>query len=344
MNVRTEQSGQRVLVVGAGMAGVQTAVQLREQGWPGEIAVIGAEPHQPYDRPPLSKAVLLGKDTGSAFDVDFGALGVELNLGRRATGLRTDHRTVHTDAGPVPYDHLVIATGAEPVLLPGTEHVPGVHPLRTLDDAGQLRPVLTERRDVVVVGAGWIGAEFTTAAREAGCRVTVVEAADQPLAGVLPPRVAVHLRRWYAEAGVELRTGHAVTAVRPGRRTEAPEGVRRPEPLCEVELSDGSVLPAGAVVVGIGARPATDWLAGSGVALAEDRSVLADERLRTTAPDVYAVGDCASFPSPRYGRRLLVHHWDNALQGPRTVAAGLAGDTAVAPVYDPVPYFWSEQF
>ena len=126
MNVRTEQSGQRVLVVGAGMAGVQTAVQLREQGWPGAIAMIGAEPHQPYDRPPLSKAVLLGKATGSAFDVDFGALGVELSLGRNATGLRTDHRTVETDAGPVPYDHLVIATGAEPIALPGTEGVPGV--------------------------------------------------------------------------------------------------------------------------------------------------------------------------------------------------------------------------
>jgi len=333
VSVRTEQSGQRVLVVGAGMAGVQTAVQLREQGWPGAITLIGAEPHRPYDRPPLSKALLLGKATGAAFDVDFGTLGIDLRLGHGATGLRPGDRVVDTDAGPLPYDHLVLATGAEPVRLPGAEDVPGVHLLRTLDDAERLRPVLAGQRDVVVVGAGWIGAEFATAAREAGCRVTVVEAAGRPLAGVLPPQVADHMRRWYAEAGAELRTGHAVTAVRPGGADS-----------CAVELSDGSVLTAGAVVVGIGARPATGWLAGSGVALGGDGSVLADEYLRASVPGVYAVGDCASFPSARYGRRLLVHHWDNALQGPRTVASVLTVGEAETPPYDPVPYFWSEQF
>ncbi|MGW3571483.1 NAD(P)/FAD-dependent oxidoreductase [Streptomyces sp. NPDC000941] len=324
-------SGQQVVIVGAGMAGVQTAVALRDQGWTGGILLLGAEAHQPYDRPPLSKAVLLGKAEGSAFDVDFAALGVELRLGVSVTGLDTGARRLETASGPVSYDVLVIATGAEPITLPGGEGVPGVHLLRTLDDAERLRPVLAGQREIVVVGAGWIGAEFATAAREAGCAVTVVEAADRPLAGALPAEVAAPMAGWYADYGVELVTGAQVASV-------DEQGVL---------LQDGTRLSADAVVVGIGARPATGWLAGSGVELAPDRSVAADEQLRTSAPDVYAVGDCASFPSARYGARLLVHHWDNALQGPRTVAANVVGSRTAhftGSVYDPVPYFWSEQF
>lgn len=327
MSERTQtQAQQRVVVVGAGMAGVQSAVALREQGFRGAVTVIGAEPHQPYDRPPLSKAVLLGKAEGSAFDVDFEALGIELLLGREVLGVRPDAHELDTEAGTVPYDVLVLATGAEPVRLPGTDGVPGVHLLRTLDDAERLRPVLTRQHDIVVVGAGWIGAEFATAAREAGCAVTVVEAAERPLAGALPAEVAAPMASWYADAGASLRTHTRVARVEPGA----------------VVLDDGSRVAAGAVVVGIGARPATAWLAGSGIELGAHREVVADERLRTSAPDVYAVGDCASFPSTRYGERLLVHHWDNALQGPRTVAADILGETPT--VYDPVPYFWSEQF
>ncbi|WP_416978569.1 NAD(P)/FAD-dependent oxidoreductase [Streptomyces sp. T028] len=320
----------RVVVVGAGMAGVQTAVALREQGFDGTVTLIGAEPHQPYDRPPLSKAVLLGKAEGSAFDVDFESLGIDLLLGREVLGLRPADHEVDTEAGPVPYDVLVLATGAEPIRLPGAEGVPGVHLLRTLDDAERLRPVLARQHDIVVVGAGWIGAEFATAAREAGCAVTVVEAADRPLAGALPAEVAAPMTSWYADSGTELRTHARVARVEPGA----------------VVLDDGSRLPAGAVVVGIGARPATAWLTGSGVELGAHHEVLADDRLRTSVPDVYAVGDCASFPSGRYGERLLVHHWDNALQGPRTVAANIIGTATDEPpaVYDPVPYFWSEQF
>lgn len=320
------QAQRRVVVVGAGMAGVQTAVALREQGFKGTVTVIGAEPHQPYDRPPLSKAVLLGKAEGSAFDVDFESLGIELLLGREALGVRPEAHELDTEAGPVPYDALVLATGAEPIRLPGTEGVPGVHLLRTLDDAERLRPVLARQHDIVVVGAGWIGAEFATAAREAGCAVTVVEAAERPLAGALPAEVAAPMTSWYADAGAVLRTHARVERVEPG----------------EVVLDDGSRVAAGAVVVGIGARPATAWLAGSGIELGAHREVVADDRLRTSVPDVYAVGDCASFPSGRYGERLLVHHWDNALQGPRTVAADILGETRM--VYDPVPYFWSEQF
>ncbi|MFV2120228.1 FAD-dependent oxidoreductase, partial [Streptomyces sp. Act-28] len=148
--------GRRVVVVGAGMAGVQTAVALRERGFTGSVLLLGAEPHQPYDRPPLSKAYLRGAAEGAAFEVDFEALGVELRLGVEVTGLRPGDHEVDTEAGAVPYDVLVVATGAVPVALPGSEGVPGVHLLRTLDDAERLRPVLAERRDVVVVGAGWI--------------------------------------------------------------------------------------------------------------------------------------------------------------------------------------------
>ncbi|MET7654280.1 MULTISPECIES: FAD-dependent oxidoreductase [unclassified Streptomyces] len=319
-----------MVVVGAGMAGVQTAVALREQGFDGTVTLIGAEPHQPYDRPPLSKAVLLGNAEGSAFDVDFEGLGIELVLGREVSGLRPADHELDTEAGPVPYDVLVLATGAEPIRLPGAEGVPGVHLLRTLDDAERLRPVLARQHDVVVVGAGWIGAEFATAAREAGCEVTVVEAADRPLAGALPAEVAAPMAAWYADHGIALRAHTRVERVEPGA----------------VVLDDGSRLPAGAVVVGIGARPATAWLAGSGVTLGDHREVVADARLRTSVPDVYAVGDCASFPSGRYGERLLVHHWDNALQGPRTVATNIIGTATGEPaaVYDPIPYFWSEQF
>ncbi|WP_051840721.1 NAD(P)/FAD-dependent oxidoreductase [Streptomyces sp. NRRL F-5126] len=308
------------------MAGVQSAVALRESGHEGPVTVVGAEPHPPYDRPPLSKAVLLGQAEGSAFDIDFAALGVELLLGREATGLRTDAREVDSDQGPVAYDALVIASGAEPVTLPGTRGMPGVHVLRTLDDVERLRPVLERQHEVVVVGAGWIGAEFATAARAAGCAVTVVEAADRPLAGALPAEVTAPMAGWYEESGATLMTGARVERVEEGA----------------VVLEGGRRLAAGAVLVGIGARPATGWLAGSGVELGPDGAVLADAWLRTSVPGVYAVGDCASFPSARYGERLLVHHWDNALQGPRTVAARITG--ASMDPYDPVPYFWSEQF
>lgn len=334
MSEQTQEPGRseprRVVVAGAGMAGVQTAVALREQGFTGAVTLIGAEPHQPYDRPPLSKAVLLGTAGNSAFDVDFEELRIDLRLGCEVLGLRPGDHELDTEAGPVPYDVLVIATGAEPVRLPGTEGVPGVHLLRTLDDAARLRPVLARQHDVVVVGAGWIGAEFATAAREAGCAVTVVEAGERPLAEALPAEVTAPMTAWYAGAGVTLRTHARVERAEPGA----------------VVLDDGTRLPAGAVVVGIGARPATAWLAGSGVALGARGEVVTDRHLMTSVPDVYAVGDCASFPSARYGERLLVHHWDNALQGPRTVALNVLGVPAgrAPAVYDPVPYFWSEQF
>ncbi|MFC1406229.1 MULTISPECIES: NAD(P)/FAD-dependent oxidoreductase [Streptacidiphilus] len=323
----------RIVVVGAGMAGVQTAVALRDQGHEGEVLLLGAEPHQPYDRPPLSKDVLLGKAEHSRFDIDFPGRGIELLLGRRATGLDPVRRVLGTDGGELEYDRLVLATGARPVALPGQSA--RRHLLRTHDDAVALKGALRPGARIVVVGAGWIGAEAATVARRLGCEVTVVEAAPVPLAGALPAEITEGMRGWYAEAGVELRTGAAVGGIVDGDvRLEG-------DPGATVLLTDGTELGADAVVVGIGARPDTGWLDGSGIVLDDRGAIAADDRLRTSAEGVLAVGDCASFPSARYRTRLMVHHWDNAVQGARVAAANALGGEQQ---YDPVPYFWSEQF
>ncbi|MFJ7248588.1 NAD(P)/FAD-dependent oxidoreductase [Kitasatospora sp. NPDC098652] len=308
------------VVVGAGLAGAQCALRLRQGGWPGRIVLVGEERHAPYDRPPLSKDVLLGKTDATTLDIDYGPLGIELLTGRRATGLAPG--VLRTDGGDLPYDTLVIATGATPRALPGAERA---HLLHTLDDALALRALLRPGLRLVLVGAGWIGAEVSTAARQAGCEVTVVEAGPAPVPGALPTAVGSAMAAWYAEAGVDLRCGVGVAGVEPGA----------------VLLADGSRLPADEVVVGIGARPATGWLAGSGVELDASGAVVVDGRLRTGLPGVFAAGDCVSYPSARSGARLAVQHWDHALQSGSAAAAAVLG--ADAP-YDPVPYFWSEQF
>ncbi|MEV8093559.1 FAD-dependent oxidoreductase [Kitasatospora sp. NPDC085879] len=309
-----------VLVAGTGMAGAQCALALRQGGFRGRLALVGDEPHRPYDRPPLSKDVLLGKTDSTAFDIDWEQLGVDLLLGRRATGLEPG--VLHTDAGPLTHDALVIATGAEAVTLPGAADA---RLLRTLDDALALRADLTPGTRLALVGAGWIGAETATVARQLGCHVTVVESGPAPLPGALPAELGALMARWYADAGVDLRCGTGVAAVEP-------EGLL---------LTDGERIAADHVVVGIGARPATGWLAGSGVALDTAGAVLVDERLRTAAPGVWAAGDCVSYPSRRAGTRLAVQHWDHALQSGAAAAASLLGSDTP---YDPVPYFWSEQF
>ncbi|GAB2708445.1 NAD(P)/FAD-dependent oxidoreductase [Kitasatospora kifunensis] len=314
------KSTDRVVVVGAGVAAAQCAVTLREGGWHGSLSLVGAEPHPPYDRPPLSKDVLLAKADRTTLDLDWKAFDVRLLTGRRATSLAPG--LLGTDAGELPYDHLVIATGAAPIRLPGDS---AARVLRTIDDSLALRAALRPGAHLVLVGAGWIGAETATAARRLDCRVTVLEAADAPLPGALPAELTAPMRRWYEQAGVELRLGARVDRIEPGA----------------VHLADGELVPADEVVVGVGARPDTRWLVGSGVELDAGGAVLADSLLRTTLPGVWAVGDCVSYPSARYGERIWVQHWDHALHSGRAVAAALLG--AEVP-YDPVPYFWSEQF
>ncbi len=309
-----------MVVVGSGMAGAQCALALRQGGWRGGISLLGAEPHPPYDRPPLSKDVLLAKSDSTVFDLDYAQLGIELLPGRRATAVRPG--VLHTDAGELPYGRLVLATGADPLRLPASD---GARVLRTVDDALALRAALRPGARLVLVGAGWIGAETATAARQLGCEVTVLEAAAEPLAGVLPRELTAPMERWYAEAGVELRLGARVAAVEPG----------------EVVLADGDRVAADEVVIGIGARPATGWLADSGIELDAAGAIVADASLRTSLPLVWAAGDCVSYPSARFGERINVQHWDHAMHSGRAVAAALLGSDEP---YDPVPYFWSEQF
>ncbi|MFC9976074.1 NAD(P)/FAD-dependent oxidoreductase [Spirillospora sp. NPDC127200] len=317
----------RVIVVGGGLAGVRAVEALRGKGYTGGLTLVSAERHRPYDRPPLSKAVLAGETDDTTVDADWDALGAELLLGERATGLRLAERggTLATTAGELPFDGLVIATGAAPVTLPG----PGrQHVLRTIEDARALRDRLVPGARVVVVGAGWIGAEVATTAAGRGCAVTVVEAADAPLAHALGPEIGALTVPWYAEAGVELRTGVKVASVEDGH----------------LALADGGRVEADEIVVGVGVRPETGWLDGSGVDV--ERGVVTDAGFRVHAggaprPDVVAVGDVAAWWSRRYGRRLLVEHWDTALNAPDNAAATLLGQDAP---YDAAPYFWSEQF
>lgn len=304
-------------MVGAGLAGLRTVIALRDQGYDGELVLLGAEPYAPYDRPPLSKAILLGKSDGSSLPFDPATLKVDFRTAVRATGLREG--TLETDAGDLGYDGLVLATGAEPVHLPGE----GARYLRTRDDALALRAALVPDASVVIVGAGWIGAEVATAARGHGCRVTVLEQAAAPVSHALPPEVAQHLAPWYAEEGAELLLGERVAAVHPDA----------------VDLADGRRLAADVVVVGVGVRPATGWLTGSELELAGGVAVGAD--LRASLPGVLAVGDVVARWSPRYATRIRGEHWDDALRGPVVAAANLGGGNAT---YDPVPYVWSEQF
>ena len=308
---------ERVIIVGGGLAGLRTAETLRSQGYEGGLTLVGAEPHAPYDRPPLSKAVLRGDTDDTTVAADLAALGCETLLGARATGLGDE---LETTGGPLAFDGLVVATGATPIRLPGDgpQHV-----LRTIDDALALRAALRPGVRLVVVGAGWIGAEVATAAVAAGCRVTVAEAADAPLAGAVGAEAGARTAPWYAEAGVELRHGVKVAAVGAGG----------------LELAGGGSIEADVVLTGIGVRPETGWLEGSGLAL--ENGVAVDEGMRASRPGVFAVGDCAAWWSPRFGRRLRVEHWDTALNAPEAVAANLLGGERA---YDAVPYFWSEQF
>jgi 3-phenylpropionate/trans-cinnamate dioxygenase ferredoxin reductase subunit len=308
----------RVVVVGAGLAGLRTAEELRSRGYAGALTLIGAEARPPYDRPPLSKKVLTGEIDDTGLRPDLESLGIDLRLAEPAVQLGDG--VLHTAVADYPWDALVLATGANPVTLPGSGEQ---RVLRTADDALALRERLTPGTRLAIVGAGWIGAELATAAARRGCLVTVVEAARAPLAAAVGAEIGGQTVPWYASAGVDLRLRTAVAAIEPGG----------------IALADGGWLPADLVVTAVGVRPAVGWLAGSGVAL--DNGVVVDAGLATSVPGVYAVGDCASFWSGRYQRQLRVEHWDVALHSPEVAAANIAGSRER---YDPVPYFWSEQF
>jgi 3-phenylpropionate/trans-cinnamate dioxygenase ferredoxin reductase subunit len=313
----------RIVIVGAGQAGLETAIVLRESGYIGSLTLVGAEPHLPYERPPLSKKVLADDAGATPLEADWDDLGLDVRLGCRALAL--GEGALATTGGDLDFDGLVVATGSAPRELPGTAGRANVHTLRTIDDALALRAAMVPGARVVVVGAGWIGAEVATAAVHRGCSVTVLETAATPFAAALPPEVGARTTSWFERGAIDLRLGARVVAIGDGT----------------VELEGGESLSADCVVVGIGVRPETHWLRDSGLALDAAGRILVDASLHTGLPGVVAVGDCAAWESRRYGRRLHVEHWDNAQRAPAVAALTLLGQPAV---YDPVPYFWSEAF
>lgn len=322
-----------VLVVGASVAGVRTVQALRGAGFAGAITVLGAEPYFPYDKPPISKEMLGADGTGDPVPLltaeDVEELDVDLRLGAVATGLDPEAKVVTTESGEShAYDVLVIATGASARTLPDAHHLAGVHTLRNAEDAQRLRLELAPGRRAVVVGAGFIGAEFAAAARAWDVDVTVVEAQPIPLAHILGERIGAELGSLHEVNGATLLTGVTTRRLIGGARVEA------------VELSDGRTLPADIVVVGIGAQPGTAWLEGSGLPITNGVDCGPDLQV-TGFPDVYAAGDVARPVHVRYGERLRIEHWTNANDHAAIVASSILGTPAPRPA---LPYVWSDQY
>jgi len=334
----------RLVVVGASLAGLRAVEAARRGGYAGSITLIGAEEHLPYDRPPLSKAFLDGSlpDQVSPFrsEEEFhDELGVELLLGTPADGLDPAARVVSVGDRRVEYDAVVIATGATPRPFAGLE-LDGVHSLRTHEDASAIRAALDGGARTVVVGAGFIGSEVASAARKRGLPVTVVEALDLPLTRSIGPEAGEVCAELHRANGTDLRLGVGVDAVL-NEREGSSEGGR----VTGVRLSDGTVLPAELVVVGTGVVPCTAWLAGSGVRLHErDGGIVCDATLWTGFPGVYAAGDVAHVANPLFDDELMrLEHWTNAAeQG--AAAAKHALDPDHARPIGTVPYFWSDWY
>lgn len=317
-----------VVVVGGGLAAAGTVGALRREGFDGRITVLGAEGVPPYDRPPLSKEIL-SRPTPVWLSEDLGAdvaLADDLRLAEPATGLAVDRDgiTVRTVAGHVTADAAVLATGARAVLPAGWH---GGRTLHTAADAAALRPLLTRGARLVVVGAGWIGAELAGVAAGAGVEVTVVEAADAPLATALGSAVGALTTPWYTDAGIRLLTGSTVTQVREDA----------------VRLADGELLVADVVLVAVGARPSSAWL-GDALPLTPDGSVPVDERFRVLdgPPRLFAVGDLARRRSARHGW-VPGGHWDGALRAPAIAVGALLGVDVPESIQDPAPYVFSTQ-
>jgi len=324
-----------IAVVGASLAGLRAAEALRRLGFAGRLALVGAERHLPYDRPPLSKEVLRGTRAPETLALckpgAWDALDLDLRLGVRATGLDPARRRVALATGEeLAFDGLVIATGATPRALPRTPPLAGIHTLRSLDDCLAIRAELECGPRVAVVGAGFIGAEVAATCRQRGLEVTLLEALPAPLAAALGPEIGALLGAIHRDHGVDLRCGVGVAGFSGGARVE------------EVRLGDGSRAAADLVVVGIGVAPETGWLAGSGLELAD--GVVCDETLATGAPGIVAAGDVARWTNPLFGESMRVEHWTNAVEQGEAAAARLLAGAGGASPFAPVPYVWSDQY
>jgi NADPH-dependent 2,4-dienoyl-CoA reductase/sulfur reductase-like enzyme len=330
-----------VVVVGASVGGLRTVEALRSGGFAGRLVLVGEETHTPYDRPPLSKQVLAGtwppERATIADAAKLDELALDLRLGHRAGAFDAEARRVVLDDGSaMEADAVVLATGAGPRHLGGTEGNEGVLVLRTLDDSMALRERVLAAGSgcrVVVIGAGFIGSEVASTCLDLGCAVTVLEGLDVPLERSLGPVVGAACGTLHTDAGVDLRTGVGVAAVRPPGEGKDEGAAGR------VELADGTSVAADVVVVGIGVAPATDWLAGSGLVL--DDGVMCDGSL-FAADGVVAIGDLARFPFHDLPTRI--EHWQMATDMGRAAADSLLAGRAHAPLFEPVPYFWSDQY
>ncbi len=332
-----------VVVVGASLAGLRAVQGLREGGFTGRLVLVGDEVHYPYDRPPLSKQVLSGswppERTVLADGAQLRELGVDLLLGHRAEALDAGARRVTLDDGTVfDADGVVIATGARPRLLRNAGAAAGVKVVRTLDDCERLRGAIVDAGPgcrVVVVGAGFIGSEVAATCAGLGCAVTVLEAMATPLAPALGELVGGALGTLHARHGVDLRVGAAVGAVRRAGNS-APAAY-------EVELIGGEILPADVVVVGIGVVPNVEWLAGSGLEIGD--GVVCDPAL-FAAEGVVCAGDLCRWTWRHLGEEqsVRIEHWEVASQMGSAAARSLLAGRAAASPFDPVPYFWSDQY
>lgn len=324
--------GAHLVVVGASLAGLRAVEAARRSGHAGPITLIGAEDALPYDRPPLSKRHLAPDAPAvpplKSEDHLRGELGVDLRLGCEALGLDVPGRAVLTTAGAVPFDALVVATGSRPRTLPLPD-LEGVHVLRTADDAGALARSLDGSRRVGIVGSGFIGSEVASAARARGLDVVVVEAMSTPLLRSVGPAAGPLLAALHGMHGVELRTGVEVVGLEGAGRVSA------------MLLSDGSRVPADTVVVGVGAVPAVEWLRGSGLEIGD--GVVCDATLSAGPRGITAAGDVCNFPDERWGRRVRLEHWTNAVeQGAHAALTALDPDGATA--FATIPYVWSEWY
>lgn len=323
-----------VVIIGGGLAAGRLVSELRERGHGGPVTVLAGESHPPYERPPLSKGYLLGQDPIEKALVNapewYAEHDVDLRTGVGAEAIDPAARRVIAAGESVPYEELVIATGARPRHL-GLADDSGaeVHYLRTWDDAVRLRGALTAGTRVVVIGGGWIGLEAAAAAREHDASVTVLESADLPLLRVLGPEVAEIFAGLHREHGVDLRTGVQVTSI----RTETGDGTTL------VDLSGGESVTADVLLVGVGVSPATELAEAAGLTV--DDGIRTDDHLRTSAEHVWAIGDVAEADHPVLGFPLRVEHWDTAIQHAKVVAANLSGeDTA----HTALPYFFTDQY
>jgi NADPH-dependent 2,4-dienoyl-CoA reductase/sulfur reductase-like enzyme len=323
-----------IVVVGASLAGLRAAETLRREGYEDRLVLVGAESHLPYDRPPLSKELLAGEWEPEQIALrkqPYDDLDLDLRLGRRATRLDVADRVVELDGGEsLPFDGLVVATGARPRTLPDTPALDGIFVLRTLDDCLDLRARLERRPRVVVIGAGFIGSEVAATCRGRGLEVTVLEMLATPLERAVGPVVGDACGRLHRDHGVDLRCGVKVAGF---------EGAERVE---RVRLADGSAIDADVVVVGVGVLPETRWLEGSGLEL--DDGVVCDETC-LAAPGIVAAGDVARWPNPLFdGERMRVEHWTNATEQGVAAARRLLVDDRAAEVFAPVPFVWSDQY